>query len=545
LLNGSFFYGQTFELSAIAKNKTKNHIIHAVSYKKTHLSKQSVFTETDSILNALEKKGYFNTVLDSVFVKDSLFTAQYILGNKIENVKIYYTNLPQKLLRQISANTTDAFFIVSFEEIETALQHIANYYENNGNTFTQVFLSSITLKNNFAIAELTIHTNTPRTIDKVIVKGYTDFPKNFIDKNLRLKIGSVFNKEKLYAVSASINNLTFVEETKAPEVLFTNDSTYIYLYLKKKKANTFDGVLGFSSEENKSGIEFNGYLDFLFNNIFNSGENISLFWKNNGDDRQRFQIGVEIPYIFNLPIIPKANFELYRQDSTYSNTVVNLDLRYSLKKKGEISALFSTENSSELSSNSTSNILSFSNTFYGASYNYTRLENDALFPADFHFQFSSLFGSRKIESVKTKQSKFTLSAHYLWSIDSKNYIFVQNQSGILNSDNYLENETFRIGGTNSIRGVNEESIFATQYSVFNLEYRYRLSSSSYFYTITDFASIENKNFNKKNNLYSIGLGYAFFTKIGLLNISYANAKFDDNPFSFSNSKLHIKIISFF
>jgi len=41
------------------------------------------------------------------------------------------------------------------------------------------------------------------------------------------------------------------------------------------------------------------------------------------------------------------------------------------------------------------------------------------------------------------------------------------------------------------------------------------------------------------------LGYAFITKAGVLNLNYANGKFDNEPFSFQNSKIHVKIISTF
>ena len=104
---------------------------------------------------------------------------------------------------------------------------------------------------------------------------------------------------------------------------------------------------------------------------------------------------------------------------------------------------------------------------------------------------------------------------------------------------------FRIGGIYNLRGVNEESIFASAYSIFNLEYRYRISNLSYFYSITDYAFVENKIIEENSQIISLGLGYAFFTKVGLLNISYAIGKFDDNSFNFNNSKIHVKIVSFF
>jgi long-subunit fatty acid transport protein len=81
--------------------------------------------------------------------------------------------------------------------------------------------------------------------------------------------------------------------------------------------------------------------------------------------------------------------------------------------------------------------------------------------------------------------------------------------------------------------------------VFNLEYRFKPNISSYFYTITDFSYAENNLTQTNTNVVSFGLGYAFQTKAGILNLSYALGKFDKEPVSFDNSKIHIKIVSKF
>ena len=124
-------------------------------------------------------------------------------------------------------------------------------------------------------------------------------------------------------------------------------------------------------------------------------------------------------------------------------------------------------------------------------------------------------------------------------------MFLQNTSGLLNSNNYVENELFRFGGIYNLRGVNEESIFASAYTVFNLEYRFKPNPSSYFYSITDYSYSQNDLTAINTNVISLGLGYAFQTKAGILNLSYALGKFDNEPFTFNNSKIHIKIVSKF
>jgi len=543
-------HAQEFQLENLCKYEKNNKIINGLSYQKNHSSENSVLKEIDSILVKLEYKGYMNASLDTIYINDSIYKAHYIIGDQTKKLRIYYQSLSEEIvskieLRQISEKLTDEYFEIPFSEVPSTLQLIVDDFEQDGNTFVKVSLQNIRLKDKSAIAQIKIKNTKPRKIDKIIIKGYDNFPKNFLAHELNLKIGSVFNKEKLLSASKAINKISFVEEQKPPEVLFTNDSTYIYLYLKKKRSNKFDGIIGFSSEEDKSGLTFNGYLDLAINNIFNSGETIALFWKTNGNESQRFFISAETPYIFNMPLIPKGTFEIYRQDSTFNNVVTDINLTYSLNTKGKITAGFNTENSNSLLQNSPDNIQSFKNIFYGLSYYYEKLVSDNLFPVKFSFGLSSYFGSRKIENIKSQQSKFSLVANYILEINNKSYLFLQNQSAVLISDDYLNNELFRVGGIYNLRGVNEESIFTSAYSIFNLEYRYRVSNLSYFYSITDYAFVENKILEENSQILSLGLGYAFFTKVGLLNISYAIGKFDDNSFNFNNSKIHVKIVSFF
>jgi len=541
---------QDLKLSIKTNQDSDQEVLNHIPFKKELPSKVALENEIDSLFDKLQFRGYLNAKLDTVMATDTLYTAFFSLGEKIKSVKIYYGHISSSLLSKKDLSLyfkeiTDTYFEIPFSEIQTSMQTLADHFEKKGNSFIRVSLHEIMLINGEATAQLILEDNQQRTIDKVIVKGYENFPKSYILHELRLKTGSLFNKEKLKQASQAIVNLAFVEELKPPEVLFTPDSTLVYLYLKKKRSNQFDGIIGFASKEESSGLEFNGYLDLAINNIFNSGETIALYWKNNGNDSQRFFLEAELPYIFNLPLIPKANFQLYRQDSTYSNVTTHVSLGYSLGPKGKLTALLSTEKSNDLTNGTSNGIESYSNLFYGLSYSFKKMGNDLIFPIKFQFNMDGMLGSRNSGQLTTSQARFLLRASYLFSINAKNYIFVQNQSGLLNSDTYLTNELFRIGGINNIRGVNEESIFASAYSVFNLEYRFKPNESSYFYSISDFSYAENKIDDQKINVISLGLGYAFITRAGVLNLSYAIGKFDNTPFTFENSKVHIKIISNF
>lgn len=554
--NISGIYSQNLILHAKSKNSKNQSVIDNISFEKNHQNKKSAIQEINKITQTLNYQGYLNISSDLTIIKDTIYSTLFNLGDQTELIRIYFPPkyrfneiISKNILQQISTNYSTNYFEIPFPSISKALQIIADDYEEKGNSFVQVSLKNIHLdkSNQTAVAEIKITNTRTRTIDKIIIKGYDNFPKSFISHDLNLKLKSVFNKDKLTSASIAIKSIPFVEEQKAPEVLFTNDSTFIYLFLKKKNSNKFDGVIGFTSKEEESGLEFNGYLDFLFSNVFNSGESIVLFWKNNGNDSQRFNISAETPYLFGLPIIPRVQFKLFKQDTSFTTVSTDLSISYVLNNQSRINAGLNTENSTNLlKNNPTDNFTeSYKNNFYGLGYNLRILRDNILFTNKFYFDISAFTGNRKSNSIKTSQTKVNLLTNYLWSFNNRNHVFIQNQSSLLISDNYLNNELFRIGGVNSIRGFNEESIFTSSFSIFNLEYRFNPSDTNYFFTITDFGLARNDILNESLQLFGFGLGYAFTTKAGLLNLSYAIGKTNHSPFNFNDSKLHIKLISFF
>lgn len=120
--------------------------------------------------------------------------------------------------------------------------------------------------------------------------------------------------------------------------------------------------------------------------------------------------------------------------------------------------------------------------------------------------------------------------------------------GAFISPGIFRNELFQIGGYRLLRGFDEESIYATQYGVLTAEYRYRLALNSFLFGFIDGGLVRNKyqSVNVKNNFIGTGLGLAFETKFGLLNISYAVGKRDDVKFSLrESSKIHFGYVNYF
>jgi len=116
---------------------------------------------------------------------------------------------------------------------------------------------------------------------------------------------------------------------------------------------------------------------------------------------------------------------------------------------------------------------------------------------------------------------------------------------MLSSDDYLDNELFRFGGINSIRGFEENSIAANLYGVINTEYRYRLSNSIYVHSVIDAAYFENQLTDSKEKLFGFGFGLGLLTNSGLFRLNYSSGKTENRQFKLSDSKVHVSLTATF
>ena len=547
LLTTFFSNAQSLELDLKTVSKTNTYILKNLNYKKIQNSKNELLNEINNIKIKLSYQGFLNAEIDSITIKGNKYTAYLNLGKPVEYIEIKYDKpINLKILKKYTEIYNDSIFKIKFAFVEPLLNNLSNYFETQGNSFTQLKLKNIRFKNNKATAALLILKSKPRFITNVIIKNYKTFPKTFLKYYLNIKKNDVFNKAKIKSISKRLKYLNFVSEIKPAEVLFTKNKTNVYLYLKKNKTNSVDGLLGFSSKENKSGLLFNGYLNLNLVNAFNTGETLSLLFKSNGLSQQKFKIGAKLPYVFNSKFTLNTQLNIYKQDSSYININANLAMQYPINYNNNIGITFKHQSSTNLLTNKLGNIIDYNTNFFGLNYQYNPFNDNSLnFNKTLSIQANALVGTKKNDQIKTNQYLLELTASYMLPFNYRNAIFIKSKSAFLSSDSYLTNELFRIGGFNSIRGFKEESIFASKYSILNVEYRYKTGLASYLYSITDFGFIINPFLPKNLNLYSIGIGYKFLVKTGFFNLSYVLGKTSNEPLKISNSLININIRTLF
>ena len=534
-------FGQKNELILVTKDTIQNRIVSEIYQTKKHLQKKDALDEIDRILQQVKKRGFFTARIDSISKTNKELIAYLDLGKKINEIIIV---TKKDNTNGIIDSGIDSIKIKT-REFSDLTNQLLEQIDRKGNSFSEITYVNPLLKNDTLFLEMKISNSSSRKIDKVITRGYEDFPKKFISKYFLIDKNTVFSKQKLNQVSALSNKLDFIKEKKAPEVLFKKDSTHLYLFLDKIGTSSFDGLVNFSSKENGKGLLLNGNLDLKLNNTFNTGEKFEIIWNKVSDEKTDFKINSYVPYILNSKFSTTLEFYLYRQDSTFINTNFELKTDYSINQKSHASILYSSEKSNYLLNISNNDLASYSNYFIGLGYELKKSSTSNLYKYKNGLNLNLTIGKRKTDTESINQLKFHFSAFANVQINNRGYLNIKNESGLLTSKNYLLNELFRIGGANSIRGYNEQSIFTNGYSYSNIEFRYSLDTSSYLYSITDLGVYKENTTNKIKKLIGIGAGYQFRINNNLVNLGYVISTNSSTNAKLNSSRLVVRWTSFF
>ena len=534
-------FGQKNELILVAKDTIQNRIVSEIYHTKKHLQKKDALDEIDRILQQVKKRGFFTARIDSISKTNKELIAYLDLGKKINEIIIV---TKKDNTNGIIDSGIDSIKIKT-REFSDLTNQLLEQIDRKGNSFSEITYVNPLLKNDTLFLEMKISNSSSRKIDKVITRGYEDFPKKFISKYFLINKNTIFSKQKLNQVSALSNKLDFIKEKKAPEVLFKKDSTHLYLFLDKIGTSSFDGLVNFSSKENGKGLLLNGNLDLKLNNTFNTGEKFEIIWNKVSDEKTDFKINSYVPYLFNSKFSTTLEFYLYRQDSTFINTNFELKTDYLINQKSHASILYSSEKSNYLLNISNNDLASYSNYFIGLGYELKKSSTSNLYKYKNGLNLNLTIGKRKTDTESINQLKFHFSAFANVQINNRGYLNIKNESGLLTSKNYLLNELFRIGGANSIRGYNEQSIFTNGYSYSNIEFRYSLDTSSYLYSITDLGVYKENTTNKIKKLLGIGAGYQFRINNNLVNLGYVISTNSSTNAKLNSSRLVVRWTSFF
>jgi len=519
--------GQNTEASTFLKRQVKDSVFS---------NGQDAESTLNSLQDFLKTNGYLHYKISSAHKADSLYIVNFDLGAKTDSIRINFkehTDLVSGLLSTEKTSQT-----ISISDTQIYLNNLVEKLAQNGYSISTVKLTNHKFYDNVLTADLALHLDERRYINQLVFTPYDNFPKAIKQRLIKKYEQKPFTETITTAIQKEMTQFPFIKTVKQPEVLFTESNTALYLYVERQNISQFDGLIGFTNDDNGK-VQFNGYADLQLMNILNKGEQFKLYWKNDGNQQTQFNLSGEIPYIFNTPVGLKASLELFKQDSTMMNTKFNAALLYYFTFNHRLGIGYQST-SSVAGTDNFYQASDYSNQFITLNYLLNKYQDHPLFRQKYYITAVLGTGSKTEETNNRKGSQqfVNFTAAYLWQLSNRWYLNQQAEGSWLNSAiPLLYNEYYRFGGINSIRGFKENSLLAKTQAGLYHEVRYLLAPNMYLHTLSDIAYY--KGDNASDLLYSFGLGFGIQTGGGMFNIIYANGVQPGTAFKLSNSIFHL------
>jgi outer membrane protein assembly factor BamA len=550
-----------------------NMVLYETGLNKPITSKSvnSLAAADKEISDALKdcyRLGYLAASIDSVRNTNDTLIYWLNKGKTYTWVELSKGNVADEALR--FANYRSRNFRntgLKFDKAATVLERSLEWYENNGYPFAALYLDSIRQESNTIYASIHVKPGNKIVYDSVTWRGNARISKSYLYNYLGIKPGNTYNEQALLRLKNRLNELPFVTQTKPAEVFFLEESALLRMHLNARKASNFSGMIGFLPNTGKDNrLLITGEANLKLRNALGRSEAFDLDWKRLQPSTQSLSIKASWPFIFQLPFGLDGQFNLFKRDSTFLNIIQGVGVQYLMSGTDYLKAFVEQRISSLLPSgissvtNGLPDYSDVKSTSYGLEFNFTRLDYRWNPRRGIKLLVKSGIGTRKInlnslidneESDVYPSKSLQINAY----VDFDGFIPLFRQSTLnigatsayLNATSLFENELYRIGGVSSLRGFDEESIFASSFSIINLEYRYLLEQNSFLFLFTNAAWYENYAVNRSisDTPYGFGTGISFETKAGIFTVSYAlGSQFGQTP-QVRSAKIHFGISSLF
>lgn len=561
-------------LTVIAQAQ-KNYVL-VVESKSSSLTHQNHFSspeqrskELNHLLIKLHDDGFLSASY-SITEQDSLRLKVIFDPGKVYHwIALKKGNLDERVLSE--SGFRDKFYKdkpFRRHQLHRLEENILTWSENNGYPFAAVGLDSVQLHENGISANLSYNKNILIKIDSLVNRGNAEISESYLQAYLGIRPGDLYNEARIKAIERRLKELPFVRERIPFRVLFPGENAKIELFLERKKASRFDGILGLLPDAKTGKVRLTGDVRLLLINSFRRAERIELNWKSLQSGTQDLLTGLLLPNLFNSPIGTETRLKLYKRDSTYLETNPYLGFIFHLSGNNFFKVYLDNRQLSLLNSSQLKNLTTLppwadlTSNLYGLGIHLEDLDYRYNPRKGYNISVNTGAGVKKIhindqldanlyQGLDLNSTQYRVESDVEWFVPWKNRstLLIANKSAVIKNDQLFQNELYRIGGLKSIRGFDEESIFASMYSIFSLEYRFILEENSYLSLFSDAAYYENQSHtftgDRYDTPYSFGAGISFETRAGIFSLNYALGSQQGNPIDMRAGKVHFGLLNFF
>jgi hypothetical protein len=505
---------------------------------------------------------------------DSLYKLDNKIKLKVNKINLVRIESTEEALFQSIKKTDQVAKLLS--EIKTILA----YKEQHGYPFAKFMLDSILVDSQGIILNLSFDSEILVSFDSIDLGGTANITKDFLHRYLGIKVGEPYNEKLIRELDAKLSELPYLQISRPSSVYFSGNKAKPYLYLENRKASTFDGVIGFApNSQINNKLVITGDLNLKLMNLLGSGKNLSFSFKSFLSGSQDLQAQFFWPFFLKTKLGVDYTFKLLRFDSTYIDIYNDISLQFALTGSNYIKLFYQQQLVNVINPDTqfvrqTRSLPQFSDvrtSYYGLGIKWVKLDN-ALNPrkgysleTDLAAGLRNLVENNLLKQVvyanekgdlvdvyqglekSSLQLKSNLNASIYQPI-GKHWVWVNQVKGgwVYNSQLFL-NELYRIGGIKTLKGFDEQSIFASTFALLNIEMKYLFQQNSGFLLFANAAYYENLALSKPVSdwPWGIGAGLNLETGAGLFSLYYAVGSQKANPLEWRNAKIHFGLLNFF
>lgn len=581
LLAGFSADAQSYSVHISSIDNNQSLLDGFVKPEPSYPTSAAAYAFVQDIVPTLQEKGYLTASTDSISIKETVYNVFIFAGKQYKWANVNFAGVSDGIMVQAAVKKeqwTDRS--LNPAQIARVSEKLLQWAENNGYPFARVWLDAISISDEGAVSgSFNLDKGVLQTLDTIVIHGDVKVSRNFLLNYLDIRQGTPYNEKKMRNISPRLRELPFLQEAAPWAFEFKLGENKLHLYLKEKKANQINGIIGLLPNSQETG-KFLLTVDalFAFQNILSQGESINLSYQNLQYKSPRLKVDLLYPYLFNTPFGVDAHFDLFKKDTAFRRTTLQAGIRYQLTTTDYVRVFYQNQSNRLITVDT-----NFVKTNKQLPENIDVAANGGGVEIGFNrtdYRISPRRGweARLTSSVLVRQvrksdaitglrdgSGFDYNALYDTLIKRQNQYFINGMLGYylplgkamvlktaynggwVGGQSLFRNELYQVGGFKLLRGFDEQSIFTNQYHVLSLELRLLLDQNSYFYLFSDNGYIVT-DFNGfyNDDIYNgFGLGTTLETKSGLFTISYALGRNSANPVQFRQSKIHFGYIAYF
>ena len=542
-------------------------LVKKLKTKSSYRSQKEIEKDVREAVSALRNEGYLLADTDTLLC-DSIQCRQLIHAGPVYRwASLRSGNVEGEILA--GSGYSEKFYAhtrFSPRQVSKLMEKLLTWCDNNGYPFARVSLDSISIDGENISAVLHLRKNKFIRLDSVLVQGNAQIRKNFLFHYLHLREGDPYNEKYIRLASQRLRQLPFLRETRPQLMKITETYNKLFLYLDKKNASQFDGILGLQPQNNGKTVLTGDVRVRLHNNIFHAGELLDLNWRRLQYQTQDFKTAISYPYLFRTPVGADYAISIYKRDTTFLDVQNSAGLQYLFSGLNNVKVFYRQRNTSLLSTAALAGLsvlpdyADIATYAYGIGLFYENLDYKFNPRKGFSFNASGSAGNRSIRknnklsdalytNVQLKTTQYQSEGSVAWYIPLLKFSTLKfgAQGGGILSPQLFRNELFRIGGFRSLRGFDEQSIFASSYAIATVEYRFLFEQNSAFVVFSDGGWYEYNGPGKyvSDTPYGIGAGFSFETKAGIFQMNYAVGSQFGNPFDLRTGKVNFGLVNTF